>query len=158
MKMRSATLMSMVAAVVMIGGLVYAGVRDATIKVTRAMPPSTQAVTSTAIDTGKSTSLGKQHIDADFVLEAPAVTQAELPDGKTFTYAVAMSDNANLSSSSTLYPSVIVQTGSTGAAAAEFRFRIPTTAKRYIFFTVTPSDSGTGDASGKSATLDLDFN
>lgn len=137
----------------------YAGLRSAGLVQTRALPASTTAVTSTAVDTGKTTALGRQEIPADFVLSAPTLTITQLPDAKTMTYAICMSDNSDLSSPTTLYPSVIVQTGATGssAAAVEFRFRIPSNAKRYIFFTVTPSGSGTGDASGAKATLDLDF-
>lgn len=162
MRMRMTVKAMVIGALALIGGLgvsAYAGIRDAALKQTRALPASTTAVTSTAIDTQKSTTGGKQEIHADFVLNAPVLTITQLPDTKTMTYAVCMSDNANLSSPTTLYPSVIVQTGATGgsAEAVEFRFRIPSNAKRYIFFTATPSASGTGDCSAASATLNLDF-
>lgn len=129
--------------------------KDALNKITRALPASTTAVTSaSAIDTGKSTSLGHQGGEFEFLLSAPAVTQAQLPDTKTFTYDIIHSDNADLSSPSTLIEDCIVQTGSTGAAANSYRFRLPSSAKRYIGFKVTPSGSGTGDASAATATLE----
>jgi hypothetical protein len=147
-----------VLALIAVLGMASPAVRDALVKATRALPASTTAVTSGAIDTGKG-SAGDQVANVDFLLSAPVATITQLPDTKTFTYAVIMSDDADLSSSTTLYPSVIVQTGATGgsAAAATFRFRIPSTAKRYIGFTVTPSASGTGDASAATATLEVMF-
>ncbi|MCC6425126.1 MAG: hypothetical protein IT447_16755 [Phycisphaerales bacterium] len=91
------------------------------------------------------------------LLTAPAVTTAQLPDAKTFTYAVIHSDNADLSSPATLFPTVVVQTGAAGAGAAgaSWRGKIPSTARRYIGFSITPAASGTGDASAATATLEV---
>lgn len=129
-------------------------VRDALLKATRALPASTAAVTSTAIDTGTGTG-GSQLADVELLLSAPAVSTGQLPDTKTFTYAIIHSDNSDLSSPSTLFSAVITQTGSTGAAAATKRFGLPTDTKRYVGFTITPSASGTGDASAATATLEV---
>lgn len=133
------------------------GVKDANVKITRALPASTTAVTTaSAIDTGASTAIGQQMANNEFKLSAPAVTTAQLPDAKTFTYDVIHSDNADLSSSSVLFNDCIIQTGASGAgaAAATYSLRLPTAAKRYIGFTITPSASGTGDASAATATLE----
>jgi hypothetical protein len=131
--------------------------RDALLKITRALPASTTAVTSTAIDMGNTTALASQPGNLEFLLTAPAVTTSQLPDAKTFTYKIIHSDNSDLSSPADLLSSVIVQTGAggAGAAGATKRFRLPSDAKRYIGVVVTPSASGTGDASGASATLEL---
>lgn len=129
-------------------------VKDASLKITRALPASTTAVTSTAFDTGKCTTLGKQLADVEFLVSAPALTATQLPDTKTMTYDIIESDNADLSTPSVLQSAVITQTGDTGAAAATNRFKIPTDAKRYIGLRITPSAAGTGDASGADATLE----
>ncbi len=149
-------LLILVIAAVAAMGFADMNVRDALLKITRALPASTTAVTSDAIDTGKSTTMGGQLAQFEFLITAPALTTAQLPDTKVQVYAVIHSDNANLSGSSVLYPAVITQTGadSAGAAGATHRFRLPTTAKRYIGITITPSASGTGDASGAAATLE----
>ncbi len=134
------------------------GIKDAGLKVTRALPASITAVTSTAIDTGKS-SRGDQPGELEYLLTAPLVTITELPDTKTMTYAIIGSDSSDLSNPTTLIPNAIVQTGATGGsqASSTYRFRLPTTGKRYLGVSITPSTSGTGDASGKSATLEAIF-
>lgn len=133
-------------------------VKDVLEKVTRALPASTSAVTSaSAIDTRKATTSGRQLAKMELLISAPAVTQSQLPDAKTFTYDLVQSDNSDLSSPSVLASALITQTGSTGAAAATKRHRLPTDAKRYIGLKVTPSASGTGDASGATATLEALF-
>lgn len=134
--------------------------KDVLEKGTKTLPPSTSAVALAAfLDTRKVTSSGNQLANVEFKLSAPLVTTAQLPDTKTFTYDILHSDNADGSSSSILMQDVIVQTGAggAGAAAATLRFKIPSDAKRYIGFNVTPSGSGTGDASAASATLEALF-
>lgn len=132
-------------------------VKDAQVKVTRALPASTAAVTSTtAIDTGKTTALGEQKNSMELLVSAPALSTAQLPDTKTMTYDVIGSSNADLSSPTTLASALITQTGASaaGAAAATKRYRLASDAPRYIGLKVTPSASGTGDASGATATLE----
>lgn len=137
------------------------GVRDALLKITRALPASTTAVVSTSIDTGAATTDATQPAFPEWLLTAPAVTTTQLPDAKTFTYDVVASASADLGTPTTVLGAVIVQTGAggAGAAAATFRFRLPSvlpgTGSRYLGFRVTPSASGTGDASGASATLEV---
>jgi hypothetical protein len=127
--------------------------KDAQLKVTRALPNGAAAVTSTAIDTQNS-SLGDQPGDVEFLISAPAMGTTPMADAKTMIYDVIHSDNADLSSPVTLVDNIITQTGagSAGCAAATKRFRLPSDAKRYIGFTATGSASG--DATGSSATLE----
>lgn len=150
-------MLSMLAALALTIFATGPGVRDALLKLSRLLPASTAAVTSTAIDTGASTGDAFQGGDVEYLLTAPLVTTAQLPDAKLFTYSISCSANADLSSPTVLITGAIVQTGAggVGAAAATYRFRLPSNASRYIFFTVTPSASGTGDASGATATLEV---
>jgi hypothetical protein len=130
-------------------------VEDALASVTRALPASTTAVSNTTgIDLGAGT---KSDFTArgELLLSAPLVTTGQLPDTKLFTYDIIDSVNADMSSPRILAPGVIVQTGAgaAGAAAATYRFKPPTNVRRYIAMRITPSASGTGDASAASATL-----
>jgi len=129
--------------------------RDASLKITRALPADDTAVLSDPIDTGKSTSLGAQVANIDYELAAPALATGQLADTKTMTYDVVHGDAADLSDAVDLYPGFIVQTGAggAGAAAATKLFRIPSDAKQYVGFRVTPSAAA--DASAANATLDV---
>lgn len=130
--------------------------RDANLLITKALPNGAAAVTSDAIDTGKSSTHDTQVGTVEFLLTAPALVVGDLANGDTIKYDIIWGDSADLTSSPTTYiTSALVQTGAggAGAAAATFRFRVPTSAKRYIGFKAT--NSGAGDASDKSATLEL---
>jgi hypothetical protein len=129
--------------------------RDASLKITRALPSGAATVTSTAVDTGKATAQGHQPGEVDFLLSAPALAVGQLANGSTMTYNIVGSDAAALSGPVTYIAAAIVQTGANGAgaAAATFRFRIPSNAPRYLFITVT--NSAAADASAASATLEL---
>lgn len=129
--------------------------RDAALKITRALPAAASAtVTSTAIDTGAATSLASQQ-GIEYLLTAPALTTTMAPDTRTMTYTIKWSANADLSAPTTYITGAIVQTGAggVGAALATFRFKLPSTAARYVFFTVTSGASIT-DSSAVSATLE----
>jgi hypothetical protein len=131
---------------------------DAQLAAYTALPSSTTAVTSTAIDTGvRSANAIAPKID--LFLSAPALSTAQLPDGKTMTYTIIQSPNPDLSGYTPLNNSVIVQTGAGGAGAAGATARVstPDVMSRYIGFTVTPAASGTGDASGTTATMQMLF-
>jgi hypothetical protein len=131
--------------------------RDASLKVTRALPSGAATVTSTAIDTGKTTALGNQSGAVEYLLSAPALAVGELANGSTMTYNILWSDAAALSAPTTHIAAAIVQTGAggAGATAATYRFRLPSTAGRYIF--ITAVNSAAADASAKSATLEALF-
>ena len=140
-------------------GLAMAGpqVRDALVKTTVELPDAAETNTSTAIDTGKATTSGEQPGNVEFLVSAPALTTTQLPDTKTITYNIIHSDNADLSSSSALLSAVITQTGAggAGAAAATFRFKLPSTAKRYIGLTAV--GVATVDADDADGTLEALF-
>lgn len=130
-------------------------VKDVALKNTRALP----SAASTTVD-GAALNLGHgSHGDfvaqAEFKLSVPALTTTMAPDTRTFTHSIIHSDNADLSSPSVLYPSVIIQTGasSAGAAATDFTFRVPVDVKQYLGVRCTTGAS-TADASTVSDTLE----
>jgi len=133
--------------------------RDQLLKITRALPAaaSTSVTSTSAINLGV-TANGAAVFDGEFVLTAPALTTTMAPDTKTMTYDIIESDNADLSSPTTIIAGAIVQTGAggVGAATAERRFKVPTTSKSYIGLKVT-SGANITDSSTVSATLELVF-
>jgi hypothetical protein len=131
-------------------------VKDALSKVTRALPNGAAAVTSTSIDTATS-SAGEQPAEMEFLITAPALAVAAMADAKTMIYAVVGSANADLSGPIVIYDRLLVQTGAGGAgcAAGSARFRLPTTAPRYVG--VRATGSAAGDATGSSFTLEALF-
>jgi hypothetical protein len=129
--------------------------KDTQFKNTRALPAAASAtVDGAALDLGHG-SLGDFLAQAEFKLSAPAVNATMAPDTRTFTYSIIHSDNADLSSPSVLYSSVITQTGAggAGAAAATYTFRVPVDVKRYLGTRVV-SGASTADASSVAATLE----
>ena len=133
-------------------------VRDAQLIVTRALPASTSAVNSTAIDLEHAAAGRDFEAGCEVLLSAPLLTITELPDTKTMTYKLQMDEDSAFGSPTSIYGSdLIVQTGATGgsAAAVTKRVKLPSDVERYIRAVATPSGSGTGDCSGKSMTLEL---
>jgi hypothetical protein len=130
--------------------------RDALMKVTRALPNGGANVTSGSIDLGQGTN-GEFVTPTEFLLSAPAMATGVMGDGKTMKYDILMSDSSDLSGPTTLIVSAITQTGAGGAgcAAADYRFRLPSNVKRYIG--VKATGSTTGDATGSSCTLEALF-
>lgn len=130
--------------------------KDAGRKLTRALGNGAATVYSTpGLDTGKSTSLGTQLGDVEYLLSAPAMNATEMPDGKTMIYSILHDDVDPVDASSVvLMPSVITQTGAggIGCAAATYRFRLPSDAKRILGFRAVGSASG--NATTASATLE----
>lgn len=131
--------------------------KDALLKISATLPNGSASASAPAafMDTGKLTSAGDVPGNIEFLLTGPALTTTELPDTKTMVYDVQHSDNADGSSPSTLIDNAITQTGasSAGADAATYRFKLPTGHKRYVGFSA--SNSGAGNASGKSGTLEV---
>jgi hypothetical protein len=134
--------------------------KDAALKFSRALPASTSAVTSSGagiIDTEVTTAQGTCPIK-ELLLTYPALTTGQLPDTKVMVYKLIQSANADLSSPSDVYgTAIITQTGAGGAGAAGGTKRIkpPSDSLRYLGLVITPSGSGTGDASGATATLEV---
>lgn len=131
--------------------------KDATLKLSLALPngSASASVVVSGIDTGKSTTQGFQSGDIELLLSGPALNTTQLPDTKTMIYDLLTSDNADMSSPVTVAKEVLKQTGAggAGAAAATQKMRLPDDAKRYVGFQAT--NSGAGDASGASATLEV---
>lgn len=130
--------------------------KDALLKVTKALPNGAANVTSDSIDTGVS-SRGTHLARCELLLSAPALNTTQQPDNKTMTYDILGSANADLSAPSITVAGVIVQTGAggAGAAAKEYRFKLPTTGPRYWGFKATGSASG--NATTASGTCELVF-
>jgi hypothetical protein len=129
--------------------------KDNQVKNTRALPAAASAtVDGAALDLGHG-SFGDFVAKSEFKLSAPALNATMAPDTRTFTYSIILSDNADLSSPTVLYPSVLVQTGAggVGAAAASFIWRPPVDVKRHVGVRIV-SGISTGDASSVSATLE----
>lgn len=132
------------------------GLKDTQLKNTRALPAAASStVDGGAIDLGHG-SKGDFVAQAELKISAPAVTTTMAPDTRTFTYSVIHSDNADLSSPSVLYSSVITQTGAgaAGAEATDVTVRLPVDVKRYVGVRVV-SGASTTDASAVSATTEL---
>lgn len=130
--------------------------KDALMKVTKALPNGAASVTSDAIDLGHS-SRGDFLANAELLITAPALVVGDLANTETMKYDIIHSDNSDLSSPATLITAAITQTGAggAGAAAATYSWRPPVDVKRYIG--VKATNSGAGDASDKSMTLEMVF-
>lgn len=124
-----------------------AHLRDANLAATKALPSAASTtVTTDAID------LGNNAKAVDVVVDVPALSGTILPDGKTMTTTIEVSNAANFSPASTI--STTVQTGATttgGAAAVDVRASVPPTF-RYVRAKIV-SGANTADASALSSTL-----
>lgn len=131
--------------------------QDAGTQDTKALPNGANTIYSTGLDTGITTVQATPVPVVEWELSAPALDTTALPDTKTMTYTIIEDDALPLDGSSTAVPGIatLVQTGAggAGAAATTLKFRRPPTGKRYIGFKAV--NSGTGDASGSSATLQI---
>lgn len=130
--------------------------KDAQLKVTRALTASASTVYSTGLDTGDS-ALADNLAPVEYLLTVPALTSTMAPDTRTFIYSIMTDSTATISGSSTvLFSSVITQTGasSSGAAGTTFRFKLPVDCARYVGVRIVGGTS-TGDASSVSATLEV---
>jgi len=133
------------------------GVRDANFKKTKALPDGAVSVQTAGMDLGALSGRGARLEEFELLITAPALTTAELPDTKTMKYDVQCDGDVNFGSPKTIAKEVLVQTGAggAGAAAATARFRLPSDVEQYV--RVQATNSGTGDASGKSMTAELLF-
>lgn len=91
--------------------------------------------------------------EMELLIEAPALTTGELPDAGTMTYEIQQATDAAFTSPTSVYGICLTQTGASGAgaAAASKRVRLPTDVQAYVRLRATKS--GSGNASGKSASL-----
>ena len=129
-------------------------VKDALLKVTKALPNGAATVYSDGIDLGHG-GKGDFLANAEVKISAPALTTTQQPDAKTLTYTIQHDDAAAFGTVADLYPGVIVQLGAggAGAAAATFTARLPVDVKRYV--RVKAVGSATGDASAASLTFEV---
>lgn len=132
--------------------------KDALKKLTLALPGSATTVYATpGLDT-EVTANGRQPNEVEYLLSAPALTTSQLGNSATMKYSI-LTDSVDPvdGSSVALVTDCIVQTGanSAGAAAAEYRFKLPSTATRILGFKAV--NSASGDCSGASATLEAIF-
>ncbi|MEZ6068274.1 MAG: hypothetical protein R3B90_21745 [Planctomycetaceae bacterium] len=129
------------------------GRRDASLRVTKALPGSATTISSDGIDT-MTTVNGHQLADVEYEVQAPALTTAELPDTQTMIYLVQHAASSDFSDAVTLHAAFITQTGADGAGAAAQtkRFRLTADAGRYL--RVRATKSGAGSAATKSLTFE----
>lgn len=130
--------------------------RDASLLITRALANGAANVTSTGIDTGKTTAQGQAPGAAELLLSAPAMNTTQMPDAKTMKYDIVEADSADLGTNPvTVVAAAITQTGAggVGCAAATYRYRVASDGKRYVGFKATGSASG--DSTTASATLEV---
>ncbi len=129
---------------------------DAGLQVTKALPngAATTATDGIKLNNGDRDTFTVQ---CELLIQAPALVVGDLADTKTMTYDIYHDDAAGFGTETLLAGAVIVQTGASGAgaAAAEYRFAIPSTVKSYI--RVKATNNHTGDASDKSMTVSLVF-
>jgi hypothetical protein len=132
--------------------------KDSDLQETLALPNGAATTAqSTGFDLGNGTDLASHGGVCELLIEAPALTTAELPDAETMTYDVYHDDSSDFSGETLLHSAALVQTGAGGAgdAAASKRVGIPSDVKRYLRIKAT--NSGAGDASGSDATSSLVF-
>ena len=132
-------------------------VKDGALKNTRAYPASTTAVSSAGIDL-ELTTRSEHCAHCEIVVTAVALTTSQLPDAKVMIHTIEHDTDSAFGTATTLF-TMGTQTGAggAGAAAAEYRQKLPTNVKRYLRHKITPSASGTGDASAATATCELQF-
>lgn len=132
-------------------------VADALLRQTKALPNGAASATTDGFDLELTTRGSLTGMKPELYIEAPALTTAEQPDGKTTIYSVEHADDAAFSGVAVLYSAVLTQTGAGGAgsAAATRRLPLPTDVKRYV--RVKATGSTTGNNSTKSMTTSLLF-
>lgn len=132
-------------------------VRDASLIKTTALPNGANTIYTDGIDLGALSGRGIRDGFCELLIEAPALVVGDLADAATMKYSIQMDDDSAFGSATVVAPDVIVQTGAggAGAAAASYRWRIPSNCERYI--RVRAVNSGAGNASDKSVTMSLLF-
>lgn len=130
--------------------------KDALLKVTRALPSGAATVNSTGIDLESSPRANNLGLEVE--ISAPGVTTGMLGDAATLRYKLQHDTDAAFGTATDIYGTDVLQqtgAGGAGAAAATKRVGLPSDCKRYIRLVVTKS--ATGDASSVSATMELVF-
>lgn len=123
---------------------------DNELSVTRALPSTDEAVTSSDIDLGGK--LEAAHSDVELLIDLPALTAVELPSADTIDIEVQHGSSATPTTRLVALKQ-IVGDGST-RAAERLRVALPSNTERYINVKITAA-GGVGDMSAKSATISL---
>lgn len=128
---------------------------DAQHSKTKALPSGASTIYSDPVDRGPAADRDLHLAPCELQVDAPALAVGQLADASTMTYLVQHSDDD--STYVTINPSVGVQTGAggAGAAAATYRYALPSTVKRYV--RVGATNSGADDAKDASLTMGLKF-
>lgn len=130
--------------------------RDTQLEQTKALPNGAATVASTGFDTQVGAK-GDLLATMELEISSPALTTGELPDTETMIYDVYHDTASDFSGEALLMDNVLTQTGAggAGAAAASTKVRLPVDVNRYV--RVKATNSGAGDASGKTLTERLVF-
>jgi len=128
--------------------------RDELLKVTKALPNGAATIYTDGIDLGVSAN-GQLPPNVELLIEAPALAVGDLGNGATMIYVVQMDSDVAFGSPTSIYGTVLTQTGAggVGAAAASKRIALPSDCERYV--RVSATNSAAGDASDKTATVTL---
>jgi hypothetical protein len=132
---------------------------DASTKKTVALPNGAGAALTSPIDleiTQNTKNNQNLVADCEAIIDAPALTVGELANGDTMKYSVESDWDTGFAAAVSL-GIVLTQTGAggVGAAAASARCRLPPGVARYVRLRAV--NSGSGNASGKSASVVLAF-
>jgi hypothetical protein len=132
---------------------------DLALRETLALPNGAATTLGAAIDVGCGTP-DDFPVNAEFKIEAPALSTGDHGNGATLTFSLVTDDVDTFNSSAlvVLLPSVLVQTGAggAGAAAASWQGRAPIGGvRKYIGLKAVKS--GAGDISDQTATLSMLF-
>lgn len=127
-------------------------IRDAALRVSRALTASDGTVRSPDIDLGCVPHAIEM---VEVAIQVPALTTTELPNADTVTVALCTGNTAVPTAVHHTFPA-ITGAGGEGAPATELRARIPSNAGRYLNATFTSAGTS-GNMSGKSAVVELLF-
>jgi hypothetical protein len=131
-------------------------VQDFDTQVSKALPAGAATIYTDGIDLGH-TANGRVPPGTELIVNAPALVVGDLGNGATMTYTVQMDTDSAFGSPIELTRNDAVQTGAggVGAAAASYRFALPSDCERYV--RVKAVNSAAGDASDKSVTANVIF-
>ena len=97
-------------------------VRDDNFIATKALPNGATTIYSAGLDLGALSDQGHRVAECEVLISAPALATAALPDTKTMTYSIQHDSDSAFGTAADLAPSVLVQTGASGAGAAAATF------------------------------------
>jgi hypothetical protein len=127
--------------------------KDASLTLSKALPNGVAATATDGVDLQNSPK-GDFVAPVEFKLSIPALTTTEQPDDKVLTYTVETDTDPAFGSATTVMTlGTQLGAGGAGAAAAEFRFVLPSGTERHVRCKATGSD--TGDSSTKSMTFEV---